>query len=277
MAQSNIKAIKQYCKCPSVQNFFGMNKDTQEITREISEWCLQKGRGAQGLALFTTRIPPMLYGDGRTAREKDPFHVRGKKLCGDDLELYFGNVFGSSNNYVYGMYKTSDPATNEQHCVDILAKLYPTKYWQKFEDLKKEYEKAKYAWELGVGPEVLTVRTCKYGGDEYAILVMRRWGLGSLTTLVKSGYYQSHQDEINKKLTKLLETLYNNGVTHGDLHSNNFLFDRNMNLKAIDFEDSRKITKEDSLDELYSIEIVDGGKPSHIKLKSAEQKNCAIM
>ena len=238
----DLEAVRDYCKCPSKHSFSRASPDTQQLLREVSQWCLDNGKGFQGLALITSL---MLSSPPREI--SDPFKLQGQKLCGDDLELYIGDVFGASNNYVYGMYKTRKQTPKDKDCVEILAKIYPLGgWWQTLQSLETEYRRAEHAWNIGVGPEVFAVRQCNYEGTEYAIFVMKRWGIGSLTTLVTSGYYTKHQTEINRKIKQLLSTLYMSGFTHGDLHSNNVLFDKDMNLKMIDFETSREITAADS-------------------------------
>ena len=240
-----VEAIQKYCKCPSKHNFFQISNEARQFFTNISEWCLKNDQGRLGLALVTTLMPPLL----EEVVTKDPFKLQGQKLCGEDLELYFEDVFGVSNNYVYGMHQTKE---QDGGCVEILAKVFPigaTRLLQiggpgnnqTFQALETEYLRAKHAWEIGVGPKVLAVRRCTYKETEYAIFVMERWGIGTLSTLISSGYYQKHRTEINRKIKDLLDTLYMSGFDHGDLHSGNILFDENMNLKMIDFEESQEI------------------------------------
>ena len=250
-----VRAVQNYCKCPSKHSFSRASPNTQQLLREASQWCLDNDEGRQGLALVTSLMPESPYEYDRS----DPFNLHGQKLCGGDLELYFGDVFGASNNYVYGMYKTREQTQEDEDCVEILAKIYPISGWQTLQTLQAEYQKAEHAYDIEVGPEVIAVRQCEYKEQRYAIFVMKRWGIGSLTTLVTSGYYAKHETKINRKIKQLLSTLYMSGFTHGDLHSNNILFDEDMNLKLIDFEGSNEITEDMSSDWLYSIEVVGGG------------------
>ena len=257
---ADLEAVRAYCKCPSKHSFSGASPDTQQLLKEASQWSLDNGKGLQGLALITS-----LMSSSPPKEILDPFKLQGQKLCGEDFELYFGDVFGAANNYVYGLYKTRE----QKDCVGILAKVYPiSRYpkvtvtgwkWQTLQALEAEYQKAERAWNLGVGPEVFAVRQCTYEGTEYAIFVMKRWGIGSLTTLVTSGYYAKHKTEINRKIKQLLSKLYMSGFTHGDLHSDNVLFDEDMNLKLIDFERSREITDTDSRRGWYTIEVAGAG------------------
>jgi len=96
------------------------------------------------------------------------------------------------------------------------------------------------AFELGVSPEFLGLQYCKYDGNEYAILIVKHYGSGNLTDLLRYDYYEENKDEINRKLKQILDTLYEAKISHNDLHSNNFLYRMNehgdIEFKIIDFD-----------------------------------------
>lgn len=184
----------------------------------------------------------------------DVYSLKTKKICGDRFDLYFNEVFASSNYYVYSLCK--DKELND--CNETLAKIYEfkTQFWNKKENIDKEAEYMKLAFELGVSPEFLGIQYCKYDGKEYAILIVKHYGSGNLTDLLRYDYYEENKDEINSKLKQILDTLYEAKIAHNDLHSDNFLYRMNehgdIEFKIIDFDlaepfedgDTRKYTIE---------------------------------
>jgi len=168
----------------------------------------------------------------------DIYSLKGKIICGARFELYFNEVYASSNRYVYSLCK--DKKLND--CNETLAKIYEleSQSWNKKEDIDKEAEYMKLAFELGVSPEFLGLQYCKYDGKEYAILIIKHYGSGNLTHLLRYDYYEENKDEINSKLKQILDTLYQANISHNDLHSNNFLYrmneDGDIEFKIIDFD-----------------------------------------
>lgn len=169
-------------------------------------------------------------------RGEDPMNLKGKKICGDRFDLYFNDVFSSSNYYVYSLCR--DRELND--CQETLAKLYPITPWHTSSVIAKEIEYITRASNLGVTPTLIGVEQCEYNGSDYIIIIMEKYGNGSLTDLLSNGYYEDHKEEINRQLKHILDELYDSDISHGDLHSENFLYkmkdDGEIELKIIDFD-----------------------------------------
>jgi hypothetical protein len=167
---------------------------------------------------------------------EDVYSLRNKKICGKRFNLYFNEVFASSNYFVYSLcrdYKL-------KHCKETLAKVY--KIGRKtVESIEQEASFMKIASDLEVSPKFLGVEYCEYDGVTYGILIMSHYGQGSLTQLLRNGYYDEHKESVNKELRTILDTLYDNQVDHNDLHSDNFLYrftENGIEFKIIDFDNS---------------------------------------
>jgi len=194
----------------------------------------------------------------------DPFSFKGKKICGDRFDLYFNDVFASSNNYVYSLCK--DRELN--NCNETLAKIYDLRYWKKKPDIDKEAEYMRIASNLGVSPEFFGIEYCNYDGKEYAILIMQNYGSGNLTNLLRHNYYEENEDAINRQIKQILDTLYDNNIDHRDLHSDNFLYRMKENgdieFKIIDFDTTNLLNSKKRNYTIQNLnkyeEIVDGKK-----------------
>jgi len=184
----------------------------------------------------------------------DIYSLKGKKICGDRFDLYFNEVFASSSYYVYSLCK--DKELND--CNETLAKIYELtrQFWNKKEDINEEAEYMKLAFELGVSPEFLGIQYCEYDGKKYAILIVKHYGSGNLTDLLRYDYYEENKDEINSKLKQILDTLYEAKISHNDLRSDNFLYRMNehgdIEFKIIDFDLAQPF--EDGDERKYTIE-----------------------
>ena len=150
---------------------------------------------------------------------EDPYLFKGKKICGDRFELYFNEIFASSNFYVYSLCR--DKELND--CNETLAKIYELSGWKKKQEIDEEAQYMQTAFNLGVAPDFLGIEYCDYNGKKYAILIMKNYSSGNLTDLLRYDYYEENKIVINRKLKQILDTLYDNNIDHNDLHSDNFL------------------------------------------------------
>lgn len=173
----------------------------------------------------------------KVAGSPDPYLLKGTKICGDRFDLYFNGVFASSNYYVYSLCK--DKELND--CDEILAKVYEmSRYGKKQKEIDEEVDYMVKASEYSVSPEFLGIEYCTYNDKKYAILIMQKYGFGNLTNLQGLPYYEKNKDIINRQLKQILDTLYDNNINQGDLHSDNFLYrmteNNGIEFKIIDFD-----------------------------------------
>ena len=166
----------------------------------------------------------------------DPYLLKSKKICGDRFDLYFNEIFASSNFYVYSLCR--DKELN--NCDETLAKIYELGGWKKKQEIDEEAQYMQTSFNLGVAPDFLGIEYCDYNGKKYAILIMKNYSSGNLTDLLRYDYYEENKIVINRKLKQILDTLYDNNIDHNDLHSDNFLYKMNKNgdieFKIIDFD-----------------------------------------
>lgn len=171
----------------------------------------------------------------------DPYSLKSKKICGDRFDLYFNETFASSTFYVYSLCK--DKELND--CNETLAKIYDLSYWKKKTDIDKEVQYMKLSSDLAISPDFLGIEYCHYDDKEYAILIMKNYGSGNLTHLLRYDYYEENKYLINKELKNILDILYDNNIDHNDLHSDNFLYRMNENgdieFKIIDFDNAKPL------------------------------------
>ena len=195
---------------------------------------------------------------------EDPYLFKGKKICGDRFELYFNEIFASSNFYLYSLCR--DKELND--CNETLAKIYELGGWKTKQEIDEEAEYMQTAFNLGVSPEFLGIEYCNYNGKKYAILIVQKYGSGNLTDLLRNNYYEENKDVINRQLKQILDTLYDNNIDQDDLHSDNFLYRINENgdieFKIIDFDKAKVLGSEQRkyiIDNLNKFkEVVDGKK-----------------
>lgn len=176
----------------------------------------------------------------------------------DTFDLYFNEVFASGNNFVYSLCKDNEL----KNCNELLGKIYKIRSETEEEDktsIEKETEYMKTAFDLGVSPEFVGIQYCEYDGKKYAILIMKNYGDGSLTTLLKNGEYNRNKESIDIKLKQLLDTLYDSKIDQNDLHSDNFLYRMNadeIEFKIIDFDNATDL---DGRRRMYIIENLNRG------------------
>jgi hypothetical protein len=186
----------------------------------------------------------------------DIFLLKSKKICGDTFNLYFNEVFASGNNYVYSLCKDNEL----KNCNKTLAKIYKNYSEQQKIDIEEETKYMKTAFELGVSPEFVGIQYCEYDGKKYAILIIKNYGSGNLTKLLKNNYYAENKEVIDIKLKQLLDTLYDNNINQNDLHSDNFLYIMNdagdIEFKIIDFDNAIPLNAKKRV---YTIENLNNG------------------
>jgi hypothetical protein len=160
----------------------------------------------------------------------------GKPLCNENSKYIIDTYYKGSN---FELYSVKDNP-------NLLIKVYPIKSWITEDYVENEAYFWKIASELQVAPNYITHTICpsfiidQRGVEKkYGFLIIEKYGIGSLTDLIIKGIYETNKEEINKKLKYILDTLYDNNIDQGDLHSNNFLYDiidGEIIIKIIDFD-----------------------------------------
>ena len=120
----------------------------------------------------------------------------------------------------------------------------------------------KKAYQLGVAPEYIGYIYCTYNGKRYALIIMKRYGSGTLTDLYNNGEYARNKDIINDKLRVILNILYENGIDQKDLHSQNFLYHNNSSSKS----------DGGAIDNDYTFKIIDFGLAGPLQNRSRDYK-----
>ena len=156
--------------------------------------------------------------------------MRSKKICkniNNPEYGYIGDIYAGGTYYVYNV--CIDPDCNILS--PVLAKIYPLdKHNKTIEEVNKEVNYMLKAFELGITPDIINLLICEYDSTEYAIIIMEKYGDGTLTELLKMPLYEMYKLEINLQLKTILDILYSNNISHNDLHSDNFLFKFNRDL-----------------------------------------------
>ena len=117
--------------------------------------------------------------------------------------------------------------------------------WIKKQDVDKEASFMKKASDLGISPKLIGVDYCTLNGDNYGLLLMEKYGDGTLEELFETDYPDTHP-EINTSLRELLDKLYDNNMMQYDLHSENILYKKigdAIEFKIIDFGNVGELTK----------------------------------
>ena len=175
-------------------------------------------------------------GRGRTLI-KDPYELLMNKVCGD-IDLYIGDIMAGGSYYVYRL--CADPQCDT--IVPVVAKIYKIDGDKSADIITREVEFMRLANSLEVWPRVEGFELCEYDGVLYGVFLMELYGDGTLTDLIDSDIYsiEENREEINRKLRGILDILYDNNISHNDLHSDNFLYkineDGEIEIKIIDFD-----------------------------------------
>lgn len=175
-------------------------------------------------------------GRGRTPI-KDPYELLMNKVCGD-IDLYIGDIMAGGSYYVYRL--CADPKCDT--IVPVVAKIYKIDGDKSADIITREVEFMRLANSLEVSPRVEGFELCEYDGVLYGVFLMELYGDGTLTDLIDSDIYsiEENREEINRKLREILDILYDNNISHNDLHSDNFLYKigegGDIELKIIDFD-----------------------------------------
>ena len=149
-----------------------------------------------------------------------------------------------------------------------------TRFYQK--DIYKEYLIQDIAFVLGVAPEPISYKTGIYNNKMYSIIEMKFFKSTTLTDIyhnyINNKLSENDFTHIITKVYNNLSKLYNYGIIHNDLHSNNFLVDisngKDPLIKIIDYGLSEKkdyIIADNDRD--YIIKITSSFPYSYIDLK----------
>jgi serine/threonine protein kinase len=178
-----------------------------------------------------------LYHGGGFPEKKDPYSLFSKKVCGD-VDLYLGDIMAGGSYFIYKL--CADPVCD--HHVPVVAKIYKLDREKSVDVITKEVEFMRFAHEIGVAPKVEGFEVCEYDGVLYGVFLMELYGDGTLSDLINSDIYavEENREKIHAKLREILDALYQNNISHNDLHSDNFLYqigdDGDIELKIIDFD-----------------------------------------
>lgn len=173
------------------------------------------------------------------------------------IKMEIGNKITNNNsgiNYVVNkQFKTSTYPIYEikinNEIVPFLLKEFS--FTDKYGQIKNDYENELYflkiASKLRVCPRLIYNKIINKGENEIGILIMEKFGEGTLTDLYKNGLFENKTQltNISLQIKNILDKLYKNGISHNDLHSDNFLYhydeeqDKYL-IKIIDFDKSIK-------------------------------------
>jgi serine/threonine protein kinase len=186
------------------------------------------------------------------------FHndILGEKICNSTHTYYIGKFFTGSNYLIHSLCEDKTQNKCEESLVKIY-KLYKRGGHTKIKNVEKEYLFMDKAFSLGVSPEVISVDFCyfkdKYElkkekrGKElttepnYGLISLKKYGEGTINNLYLENkeLFNEHKLDIKKKIRDILDKLYENNISHNDLHAKNFLYKFKNNIieiKIIDFD-----------------------------------------
>jgi serine/threonine protein kinase len=159
---------------------------------------------------------------------RDPYNLNGIILPIDKL-VELTNVVFSSNFYIYG---TTD-------CKKIV-KVYEMNFWVDKMYVENEATFFEKASELEISPQFYGLCFMDICERSFGFLVMEKYGIGELTQLIHTPFYEKNKKNIMDSLWRILTVLNDSNICHGDLHSSNFLYsisDGIVNdVRIIDFE-----------------------------------------
>lgn len=167
----------------------------------------------------------------------DYYNLTGKKICNDSYNYYIGNCYTGSNFFIYSLCEDKEL----KKCEKTLVKIYQLNKWLTDEKINIEADFMEKAYYLGVSPKLIGVDYCDYNNKTYGLVLMEKYGDGTLQELYKNKEFISiHIDEIKEKLKIILNVLYDNNINHNDLHSKNFMYSitdtGELEFKIIDFD-----------------------------------------
>lgn len=193
-----------------------------------------------------------LIGSFRGGSCRDVFGLRGKKLCSDRYTYYFGECFSQKSYWIYTLCEDIELSS----CDKYLVKIRPISSMEHAYIINDEARYMEVASRLGIAPEVIGVDFCPAGTQILGLILMEKYGEGTLYELYNTAYFREHTKEIKEKLKYILDILYDNGIDHNDLHSGNFLYslkDGRPELKIIDFGNAKPFIP--GSERKYKIEI----------------------
>ena len=181
--------------------------------------------------------------DGRNYTRKRS--IKGGALCPDSEDIHDiydiggpnkqDNIIASSSYYVY----------KDVNIPTVVFKEIPVKGWVTREDVENEFENARKAGEIGVGPKVEYTTFCEIDGETIGYLVMQYIEGETLKT------EDMQNGEIVDQINNLFITMAENDMYQGEIHSMNIMIGK---------------TNTDSSDRVYFIDFaglskVDGRPP----------------
>lgn len=150
--------------------------------------------------------------DGRNYRRKRS--IKGGALCPDSDDIYDiggpnkkDNIIASSTFFLY----------KDVNIPTVIIKEIPVAGWMTRKIIENEFENARKAGEIGVGPKVEYTTFCEIDGKTVGYLVMQY--IEGVT--LKSEDMQN--DEIVDQINNLFITMAENDMYQGDNHSENVM------------------------------------------------------
>lgn len=173
-------------------------------------------------------------------------------LCNCDKNYKFYNYYlgdqitGEHNNYVYFLCHNKPNSNKCNYVLKIRTDPggFENSNCGPATRSKTEVKLAQKAFDIGISPETVDMIECN---DIYKkkcfLIITKYYGKGTLSDLIKKGYYVKHEKIINEKLKNLLDTAYIHNLMHNDLNDGNILYDfpsdnkpENIEFKLIDWE-----------------------------------------
>lgn len=183
--------------------------------------------------------------DGRNYRRKRS--IKGGALCPDSDDIYDiggpnkqDNIIASSSYYVY----------RDVNNPDVVIKEIPVIGWVTREDVENEFENARKAGEIGVGPKVEYTTFCEIDGKTVGYLVMEYIKGETLKT------EHMQNDEIVDQINNLFITMADNNMYQAEIHSMNIMIGK---------------TSTDSSDRVYFIDFAGLSKMDGRPPRTAEE------
>lgn len=178
--------------------------------------------------------------DGRNYRRKRS--IKGGALCPDGTPAEEGTPSGSDDIYDIGGPNKKDNIIasstyflyKDVNIPTVIIKEIPVAGWMTREIVENEFENARKAGEIGVGPKVEYTTFCEIDGKTVGYLVMQYIEGATL----KSEDMQN--DEIVDQINNLFITMADNDMYQGDNHSENIMIGK---------------TSTDSSDRVYFIDF----------------------
>lgn len=166
----------------------------------------------------------------------DPFNLSGYKLANSPFKFIKSIDNTGCSSCIYQLSN-----------MDRIAKVIKLNNYTNFYtiNVKDEYLIQDIAYTLGVAPEPISYRICLYDNIKYAVIEMEYLKGYNFTKICEKFIDCEISEEtfrlLQNKIYDSLNILYNNGIKHSDLHSENFIIGEEMDwVKIIDYGISTK-------------------------------------